>query len=62
MRWESKTSEMKLTRWRRLFAWLPMEAEDGFTYWLEWLQVEERFIPSDFPLMNPWHRMRTIKQ
>jgi hypothetical protein len=32
-------------RVRTRFAWLPLEADDGFTYWLSTVVVREKLLP-----------------
>ena len=48
MKWKSrKNSNGKIgdERVRTKFAWFPVEAEDGFTYWLTPVVVREKLLP-----------------
>lgn len=47
MRWKSRKKgrpEIGDTRKRKTFAWLPVSAEDGFTYWMAPVIVHERLM------------------
>lgn len=47
VRWKSKKkgrAEIGDTRVRKTFAWMPREAEDGFTYWMTPVIVHERLM------------------
>ncbi len=48
MKWKSgpaRSGRIGDERVRTLFAWRPLEAEDGFTYWLSRLVVHEKLLP-----------------
>lgn len=47
VRWKSRKkarAEIGDTRVRKTFAWLPREAEDGFTYWMTPVILHERLM------------------
>ena len=48
MKWKSKRNpggKIGDERVRTKFAWLPVEADDGFTYWLTPVVVREQLLP-----------------
>lgn len=48
MKWKSKrdpAGKLGDERVRTKFAWLPVEAEDGYTYWLTGVVVREQLLP-----------------
>ena len=48
MKWKSKhdpNGNIGDERVRTKFAWLPVEADDGYTYWLTSLVVREQLLP-----------------
>ena len=48
MKWKSKhdpNGNIGDERVRTKFAWLPVEADDGYTYWLTSLLVREQLLP-----------------
>lgn len=62
MRW--KTEKEGTTRTRTVFAWYPLEADDGFTYWLEKVVVEETLKLCggfDDPPFLQWRTLSTRK-
>lgn len=55
MRWTSMPERPRETeRVRRWFAWYPRRADDGFTYWLTWLQVTEWLHPPTELVSDAW--------
>lgn len=48
MKWKSRhdhRGKVGDERVRTKFAWLPIEAEDGYTYWLSTVVVREQLLP-----------------
>ena len=48
MKWKSRRDsggKIGDERVRTKFAWLPVQAEDGFTYWLSKLVIREKLLP-----------------
>ena len=48
MKWKSRRDprgKIGDERVRTRFAWLPVEADDGFTYWLSTVVVREKLLP-----------------
>ena len=48
MKWKSKRDpggKLGDERVRTKFAWLPVEADDGYTYWLTAVVVREQLLP-----------------
>ena len=48
MKWKSRREsggKIGDERVRTKFAWLPVQAEDGFTYWLSKLVIREKLLP-----------------
>ena len=48
MKWKSRrsnTGKIGDERVRTKFAWLPVEADDGYTYWLSSVVIREKLLP-----------------
>ncbi|HEY0527920.1 MAG TPA: hypothetical protein VGD02_03770 [Gemmatimonadaceae bacterium] len=48
MKWKSKrdpNGKIGDERVRTKFAWFPLEADDGYTYWLSTVVVREKLLP-----------------
>lgn len=48
LKWKSRRNRAKTIgdeRVRTLFAWRPLEAADGYTYWMSRLIVREKLLP-----------------
>ena len=48
MKWKSKSDprgKIGDERVRTKFAWFPLEADDGYTYWLSTVVVREKLLP-----------------
>lgn len=48
MKWKSRRTRAEQIgdeRVRTLFAWKPMAADDGYTYWMSKLIVKEKLLP-----------------
>lgn len=63
MKWRKKLSQIGEIQERVVFAWFPIECDDGFVYWLRLIRIKEQWYSNaPIPLIGfpYWKRISTM--